>query len=206
MNKETYERGEGVVRPMISIVIGGSGFLGKVLVSELKKLGHTVINIDKRNEPTESDQFVQGDIRQPSQEIIDTLLGADYVIHLAANQFNKDIPKWREKDYFFSTNVGGTKKILEILSTSKNLKHFLFVSTDMTYGVPQRSPVNEEHPSNPLGDYGASKKEAEKLIKSYMDGKYLWTIFRPRLILGPGRLGVMVKLFKIIKNGKHDTK
>jgi dTDP-glucose 4,6-dehydratase len=187
---------------MISIVTGGSGFLGKILIAELKKLGHTVINIDKRNEATEADQYVKGDIREPSEEIVSTLQSADYVIHLAANQFNKDIPKFKEKSYFFSTNVGGTKKLLEILSSSSNLKHFLFVSTDMTYGVPQRSPVDEEHPTNPLGDYGASKKEAEKLIKNYLDGKYLWTIFRPRLILGPGRLGVMVKLFKIIKNGK----
>jgi dTDP-glucose 4,6-dehydratase len=187
---------------MTSVVIGGSGFLGKVLVTELKKLGHTVVNIDRRNEPTEANSYVQGDIREPSSEVVDALLNADYVIHLAANQFNKDIPKWREKDYFFSTNVGGTKKILEVLSSSKKLKHFLFVSTDMTYGVPQRSPVDEEHPTNPLGDYGASKKEAEKLIKEYCDGKCLWTIFRPRLILGPGRLGVMIKLFKIIRNNK----
>lgn len=187
---------------MISVVTGGSGFLGKVLVAELKKVGHTVINIDKRNGVTEADKYIEGDVREPSQEMIEALQSADNVIHLAANQFNKDIPKWKEKEYFFSTNVNGTKKILEALSVSKKLKHFLFVSTDMTYGIPQRTPVDEEHPTNPLGDYGSSKKEAEKLIKNYMDGKYLWTIFRPRLILGPGRLGVMVKLFKIIKNGK----
>jgi len=187
---------------MISVVTGGSGFLGKVLINELKKLGHSVINIDKRNEPTDADRYIQGDIREPSEEMITALQSADNVIHLAANQFNKDIPKWKEKEYFFSTNVGGTKKLLEVLSSSSNLKHFLFVSTDMTYGVPQRSPVNEEHPTNPLGDYGTSKKEAEKLIQSYLEEKCLWTIFRPRLILGPGRLGVMVKLFKIIKNNK----
>ncbi len=187
---------------MISVVTGGSGFLGKVLIGELKKLGHTVLNIDKRHEATQADQYIKGDIREPSYDMMAALRSADNVIHLAANQFNKDIPKWKEKDYFFSTNVGGTQKILEVLSSSINLKHFLFVSTDMTYGVPQKSPVNEEHPTNPLGDYGTSKKEAEKLIQNYLEGKCLWTIFRPRLILGPGRLGVMVKLFKIIKNGK----
>jgi dTDP-glucose 4,6-dehydratase len=186
---------------MISIVTGGSGFLGKILIAELKKLGHTVVNIDKREEPTEADQYIQGDIRQPTEEMINALQSADYVIHLAANQFNRDIPKWKEREYFFSTNVGGTKKLIEVLMSSANLKHFLFVSTDMTYGVPQRSPVDEEHPTNPLGYYGASKKEAEKLIQS-LEGKCLWTIFRPRLILGPGRLGVLVKLFKIIKQGK----
>ncbi|MDP4220337.1 MAG: NAD(P)-dependent oxidoreductase [Bacteroidota bacterium] len=187
---------------MISVVTGGSGFLGKVLVSELKKLGHTVINIDKRSEPTEADRYVETDIREPSPEAIEALQSADNVIHLAANQFNKDIPKWKEREYFFSTNVGGTRKLLEILSHSSNIKHFLFVSTDMTYGVPQRSPVDEQHPTNPLGYYGESKKGAEKLIQEYMEGKCSWTIFRPRLILGPGRLGVMVKLFKIIRNGK----
>src|SRR6476646_4606212 len=101
---------------MISIVTGGSGFLGKVVITELKKLGYTVINIDKRNEPSEADKYVKGDIREPSEEMISTLLSGDYVIHLAANQFNKDIPKFKESEYFFSTNVGGTKKLLEILS------------------------------------------------------------------------------------------
>jgi dTDP-glucose 4,6-dehydratase len=186
----------------ISVVTGGSGFLGKIVVSELKKLGHTVINIDQRNEVTEADQYIQGDIRNPSTDITNALRSANYVVHLAAHQFNKDIPKWKEKDYFFSTNVGGTKKILEILSDSESLKHFLFVSTDMTYGVPERSPISEDHPTNPLGYYGRSKREAEKLIQSSLDGKCNWTIFRPRLILGPGRLGVMIKLFKLIKEGK----
>lgn len=187
---------------MISVVTGGSGFLGKVLVAELKKLGHIVINIDKRNEPTDADRYIQGDLLAPSDEMKDALKSADNVIHLAAHQFNKDIPKWKEKDYFFTTNVGGTRNLLEILTSSENLKHFLFVSTDMTYGVPHRSPVDEEHPTNPLGYYGASKREAEKLIQKYLEDKCLWTIFRPRLILGPGRLGVMIKLFKIIRDGK----
>src|SRR4030088_2978327 len=133
---------------MLTVITGGSGFLGKVLISELKKLGHTITNIDKRNEQTEADLYIQGDIRQPSEEMVSVLQNADYVIHLAANQFIKEIPKFKEHEYFFSTNVGETKKLLEILSASSKLKHFLFVSTDMTYGVPQRSPVDEEHPTN----------------------------------------------------------
>jgi dTDP-glucose 4,6-dehydratase len=185
-----------------SIVIGGSGFLGKVVVAGLKHAGHTVINIDKRKTETAADKFIEADLRSPTAEMESALLEADYIVHLAAHQFNKDIPKWKENEYFFSTNVKGTEEILKIAVPSKQLKHFLFVSTDMTYGIPQNSPITENHPTNPLGYYGRSKREAEKLIEGYMEGKANWTIFRPRLILGPGRLGVMIKLFKLINSNK----
>lgn len=185
----------------ISIVVGGSGFLGKVVVHELKLRGHTVVNIDNRHEQSEADQFIEGDIRNPTPQMLAALATAQNVVHLAANQFHQSIPRWKEQEYFFSTNVEGTRTLLQSLSASTNLRHFLFVSTDMTYGVPQRSPIDESHPTNPLGPYGASKREAEKLIQSLLDGKCAWTIFRPRLILGPGRLGVMAKLFGIIRKG-----
>lgn len=185
----------------VSVVIGGSGFLGKVLVTELKRAGHYVINIDINYTETQADEFVQSDILALSEPARKALLCAQNVIHLAAHQFNKSIPKYREHQYFFDTNVGGTRNILSGLAQSNTLRHFLFVSTDMTYGVPERSPIDETHPTRPLGPYGASKREAEKLIETNLQGKCAWTIFRPRLILGPGRLGVMIKLFKLISSG-----
>ena len=72
-------------------------------------------------------------------------------------------------------------------------RHFVFFSTDMTYGVPQTCPVPPDHPQRPLGPYGRSKVEAERLIRQASAVRA--TIFRPRLITGPGRLGIFTKLF-----------
>ncbi|MEJ7793696.1 MAG: NAD(P)-dependent oxidoreductase, partial [Gaiellaceae bacterium] len=77
-----------------------------------------------------------------------------------------------------------------------------FFSTDMVYGAPQQLPVATDHPLRPLGPYGASKLAAEDLCAGYRRRGLAVTIFRPRLIVGPGRLGVLVKLFTLIERGR----
>ena len=56
-----------------------------------------------------------------------------------------------------------------------------------------------DHPQNPLGPYGRSKYAAEKILLATESIRA--TIFRPRLITGPGRLGILGKLFTLIKAG-----
>lgn len=68
----------------------------------------------------------------------------------------------------------------------------------MVYGKPQRLPVDINHNRKPYRPYGQSKKKAEDLCKLYRDKGINITIFRPRLIIGPGRLGVLGKLFFLI--------
>ncbi|WP_255358739.1 NAD(P)-dependent oxidoreductase [Snodgrassella sp. CFCC 13594] len=77
-----------------------------------------------------------------------------------------------------------------------HVSRMVFFSTDMTYGVPNTCPVATDHPQKPLGPYGEGKVEAERLIRGY--SQLNATIFRPRLITGAGRLGILEKLFKLI--------
>jgi len=78
----------------------------------------------------------------------------------------------------------------------------IFFSTDMTYGIPDHTPIPESHPQRPIGPYGRSKLAAEQLIRQACgDFGLQATIFRPRLIAGAGRLGVLSKLFRLIKSG-----
>lgn len=44
----------------------------------------------------------------------------------------------------------------------------------------------------------ASKLATERLAEEYRAKGFKISIFRPRLIIGPGRLGILVKLFKLI--------
>ncbi len=75
-------------------------------------------------------------------------------------------------------------------------------STDMTYGVPQQSPLPPTHPQRPIGAYGRSKRSAEQAIARATAAFGLQaTIFRPRLIAGAGRLGILAKLFRLIERG-----
>ena len=66
-------------------------------------------------------------------------------------------------------------------------------STDMVYGQQDEALICENSQTKPIGEYGISKNIMEQnLLKSYSFRK---TIFRPRLISGLGRLGILSKLF-----------
>lgn len=70
----------------------------------------------------------------------------------------------------------------------------------MVYGIPQGNKINETQKLNPIGEYGKSKLKAENELKNISKNKIPLTIFRPRLISGPGRLGIFKKLFSLIYN------
>ncbi|MGL4974695.1 MAG: NAD-dependent epimerase/dehydratase family protein, partial [Bosea sp. (in: a-proteobacteria)] len=78
---------------------------------------------------------------------------------------------------------------------ASKLVHF---TTDMIYGHSVTVPQTEEHPTKPLGEYGESKLATEALCETWRQRGMSISLFRPRLIIGPGRLGILVKLFKLV--------
>ena len=70
----------------------------------------------------------------------------------------------------------------------------------MAYGLKNDYPIEESEELNPIAEYGKSKMKAEKTLRDISLNKIPLTIFRPRLISGPGRLGLFKNLFKLLKN------
>ena len=184
---------------MRHIITGGSGFTGQVLAQKLLDAGQEVINFDIRNftdtELKKKCQYVYGDIRSTEDIKKINFHYDDVVYHLAARQFADAVPKRNRTEWFFEVNVAGTQNILQEMQNNDVTK-MIFFSTDMTYGLTDCCPVSTDHPQNPIGPYGGSKVEAEKLIRGYNELNA--TIFRPRLITGAGRLGILGKLFRLI--------
>jgi dTDP-glucose 4,6-dehydratase len=87
-----------------------------------------------------------------------------------------------------------------IATIAKNpiVKHIIYISTDMVYGINLSSPISEVANPNPIGPYGKSKLAAESVLKMLRPKKMV-TILRPRLILGSGRLGTISTLTNVIK-------
>ena len=48
-----------------------------------------------------------------------------------------------------------------------NVKKFIFSSTCATYGIPQKIPLVEDHPQNPINPYGWTKLMVERILKDY---------------------------------------
>jgi dTDP-glucose 4,6-dehydratase len=184
------------------VVTGGAGFVGQYLVRALQARGEQVVIFDQRVAPGGGDvEFVAGDIRSRG-DLAWLRLGPDDIVHhLAARQFHGAVPRRGREAWFADVNTGGTQALLAAMAAG-GARRLVFLSTDMTYGPPETTPVLPDHPQRPIGPYGRSKCDAEALIRSAAERDGLRaTIFRPRLIAGAGRLGILAKLFRLIARG-----
>ncbi len=187
---------------MRHIITGGSGFTGTALTRRLLADKGSVAIFDLKPPADaairDAVQYIEGDVTKPA-DLQRLELGPDDVVyHMAARQFADAVPARSRDEWFAAVNVAGTRNVVEAMQ-AKGANKLVFFSTDMTYGRPSTCPVPPDHPQRPLGPYGRSKKAAEQILRQATGLNA--TIFRPRLITGPGRLGILGKLFKLIKLG-----
>jgi dTDP-glucose 4,6-dehydratase len=163
----------------------------KVVIFDLQEPAATNSSVD----------FVRGDIRRDGDLAKLHLDPDDVVYHFAARQFHAGVPRENRDAWFADVNVNGTRCLLQQMSAAST-RRMIFFSTDMTYGKPDHTPIDPGHPQRPIGPYGRSKVEAERLlIKARGEFGLQAAIFRPRLIAGAGRLGILTKLFRLIRLG-----
>ena len=172
-------------------IFGGCGFVGRYLAEALQERKEDVMVCD-----IVADAPCRVDVQDKKALNELPIEKDDIVINMAANQYHTKVPKDREQ-YFRSVNTEGTRNLLEVMY-EKGCHQYIMFSTDMTYGKPQYLPVDTRHPQNPFGPYGKSKCEAEHICQDYREKGMNITIFRPRMIMGPGRAGILLKLFKLI--------
>ena len=104
------------------------------------------------------------------------------LIHLAAvahaGRANKDP---------YSTFDHSLRTLENALDCSRGrAEQFIFLSSSMAYGNFETSEVNENHPLNPIGIYGALKVAGEKMVIAYGQVFDLpYTIIRPSALYGP---------------------
>ena len=181
------------------LITGGGGSLGLHLASYLNKKGNklTLVDIQKfdRKEYPHSVTLATCDVRN-KKELEKLIKGHDVVVHAAAA-----LPLWKKKD-IYSTNVNGTRNVLE-LSKIHDVKKVIFISSTAVYGVPKKHPIEESDRRIGVGAYGKSKILAEDLcFRAVEKGQHV-TIIRPKTFVGTGRLGVFEILFDWIHDGKR---
>lgn len=185
---------------MRHIIFGGDGFVGRHLAPKLLADGHEVIVADivKSDLPHyRNARFVRCDVTDPASVSALGLKADDMVYNLSAKMLSPIQVRAKRHDFFYPVNYHGTVNIIEAMDKAgaRKLVHF---TTDMIYGHTVTYPMTEEHPVSPLGEYGMSKWETEKLAAAWREKGMRISLFRPRLIIGPGRLGILEKLFKLI--------
>lgn len=185
---------------MKHIIIGGDGFVGSHLAADLTAMGEDVLvcDIQKSAHPHYGQvPFQRVDVTDPASLNAIALTPDDLVYNLSAKMLSPIVTRKERYDFFWPVNYHGTQNILAWMETNgaNRLVHF---TTDMIYGHSVTVPQDEDHPARPLGEYGESKLATETLAQTYRDKGFRIPIFRPRLIIGPGRLGILVKLFRLI--------
>lgn len=152
------------------LVTGGAGYIGSILISFLlnEKYKVTIYDsllyggfsllpyISKKNF-----SFIKGDIRD-KESLKCTIEENDIIIHLAAIV---GLPACnRNKKLAYSTNVEGTKNIIESISPSQKL---VYASTVSNYGASIGEICDENSTLNPISWYGKTKTEAEKISMDF---------------------------------------
>lgn len=178
---------------MLVLVTGGAGFIGSNLVDSLVLLGHSVRVFD--NFSTGKHEFLRhhkdnGRVEVVNADLLDqqaldtAVMGADVVVHLAANA---DVRfGWEHPRRDIEQNVVVTQNVLEAMR-KHGVRRLIFSSTGSVYGEAAVIPTPEDAPY-PIQTslYGASKSAAEGLIASYAEAGFLnATVFRFVSILGP---------------------
>lgn len=192
------------------IVLGGSGFVGSYTIAALaESMANSCIQkaeifcLDRVPNPALDafSTFVPCDLLQGFDFALDS---SDIIIHLAARAYAPKPPLKpfglkALKQYFYEVNVAGTQALLTSMLESRASK-LIYFSTDMVYGKPNYLPVDSRHKRTPFGYYGASKVQAEDLITKAREQGINASIFRPRIIVGAGRYGILTKLFALISH------
>jgi len=159
------------------LVIGGAGFIGSFVVSELLKENVSEVLIydnfarGKKEYLTESLKDhrckifpIGGDVREI--DILDTAMkGVDYVFCLAAMWLLhcKDYPRTA-----FDVNIAGTFNVLEAC-VKNNVKKLVWSSSASVYGDAVELPMTESHPFNNKNFYGATKIAGEAMAAAFND-------------------------------------
>ncbi|MFF2633863.1 NAD-dependent epimerase/dehydratase family protein [Microbacterium sp. NPDC058021] len=175
------------------LVIGGAGFIGLHVVSQLLDDGWNIRifdnmvrgDRDRANELVKTGRVdvVDQDIRN-GVSIMEAMRGYDYVIHLAADSINKSVA---DPATSFDINVVGTHNVVSA-AAALGVKRVVYASSASVYGDPEKLPMHEDDRLNPLTPYCIGKRTGEDILGYYQRRSGLsWIALRFFNVYGEGQ-------------------
>jgi UDP-arabinose 4-epimerase len=151
------------------LVTGGAGYIGSHACKALSKSGYLPVTYD--NLVSGHPWAVQwgpleiGDISDHGRltEVIRKYRPVA-VMHFAAHAYVGESVLIPSK--YYRNNVIGSLTLFDVMREN-NIDKLVFSSTCATYGTPEKSPITEDNPLNPINPYGASKMMIERILKDY---------------------------------------
>lgn len=160
------------------LITGGAGFIGsnlvqyllnkypdyKIIVLDALTYAGSISNFPESVKNNNNFVFWQGNVNN-SEMVSELVQEADVVIHMAAeSHVARSIYDNRT---FFETDVIGTQVVANAV-VHHPVERFIHISSSEVYGTALASPMDEDHPLNPMSPYASAKAGADRLVYSYM--------------------------------------
>jgi len=184
------------------LVTGGSGFIGRHVVSELTQAGAVVRVVDLVAHPDPDVDTAIGDIADPA--VLEAAFdgGFESIVHLAA--VTSVLRSLQQPELTFRTNVVGTAALLEA-GRNAGVNSLSFATTNAVTGLMQAPMISEAAVLRPLTPYGATKAAGEMLMSAYTSSYGLrCACIRLTNVYGPGmqaKDSIIARLMRAIRLG-----
>jgi nucleoside-diphosphate-sugar epimerase len=165
-----------------TLVTGGAGYIGLLVVDELLRAGRDVTVLDvllHGQAPPAGVRFVEGDIRDPAARA-DALRDAEAVVHLAA--IVGDPACARDPELARAVNVDAS---MALAAEAVDVERFVMASTCSNYGrmADPMVPIDETGVLAPVSLYAEQKVAVEKHLLA-SDAPYAVTCLRFATVFG----------------------
>jgi nucleoside-diphosphate-sugar epimerase len=183
------------------LVIGGAGFLGAALASELKKRDATVCVFDLLPHPDPSIPTHIGDLQNKAQ-VREACAGVDTVFQTAS------LVDWglRSKDRLYAVNVAGNRNVISACQDLGVPRLVYTSSIDVVFDGHPIANGDESlpYPSKHLDQYGYTKMLAEQDVLAANGQRGLRTCaLRTAGIYGPGDRHRLPSILKAARAGQN---
>lgn len=151
------------------LVTGGAGYIGSHVCNILKQQGYFPICFDNFSSghrwAAKFGPIEEGDLLN-SQDIEKAIEKHNPVaiIHLAS--FIQVGESVQNPAKYYENNIVGTIHLLKAVQKYK-VPYFVFSSSAAVYGTPEYTPIDENHPKNPINPYGYTKHMTEIMLQDW---------------------------------------
>ena len=152
------------------LVTGGAGYIGSHFVKILSKKNIGCIVLDNLSRGHK--KAVPEDV---PLEVVDLLDNSgvkkvfekyeiDAVVHFAAFAYVGESVEYPK--LYYRNNVIGSYNLINAC-VEAGVNHFVFSSTCSLYGNPQKIPISEDQPTNPINPYAQTKLIIENMLHDF---------------------------------------
>lgn len=150
------------------LVTGGAGYIGSHAVLALRDQGRSVVVLDDlsvghRSAVPAGVPLIEGDVGD-QERVIDLFAryGVGTVMHFAGSIVVSESVE--QPLAYYRNNTVNSLALIEACARA-GIGRFIFSSSASVYGMPDRQPIDEDAPTQPINPYGVSKLMTEWMLR-----------------------------------------